>query len=102
MAEAKRKTKLRKRRKAVKEVEPVIEVQETVDEAPPDRIPETPLQPEATLETTEAQPQDRMMRYGRNPRCPKCDAHPVICMVRRPRYKKFRCRVCGHRWEVFE
>lgn len=43
---------------------------------------------------------DRMLRYKRNPRCPECDAHPVICTIRRISYKAFRCRICGHRWEV--
>lgn len=45
--------------------------------------------------------QDRMLRYKRNPRCPECDAHPVICTIRRISYKAFRCRMCGHRWEVY-
>jgi formate dehydrogenase maturation protein FdhE len=42
---------------------------------------------------------DRMMRYRRNPSCPECDAHPVVCMMRRPNYRSFRCRTCGYRWE---
>lgn len=43
---------------------------------------------------------DRMMRYRRNPRCPACDAHPTVCMLRSPGYSLHRCRECGHRWEV--
>ena len=96
MAEAK-KTKLRKKRTfkhtIVKTPEPLVVEQPA----------ERPLETESILQTTEAQPENRMMRYGRNPVCPKCDAHPVICMMRRPKYMKFRCRVCGYGpWEVFE
>lgn len=46
--------------------------------------------------------QDRMMIY-RNPRhlhCPECDAHPVVCMQQRGSHAIYRCRLCGHRWEV--
>ena len=46
--------------------------------------------------------EDRMLRYRRNPQCPKCGAHPVICTIRRISYRAFRCRICGHRWEVFD
>lgn len=52
------------------------------------------------LSTTMAEPEDRMMRYRRNPRCPACDAHPVVCTQRRGAWAQFRCRECGHRWEV--
>jgi len=51
------------------------------------------------LKTTQAHTPDRMIRYSRNPGCPECGAHPVVCMMRRPGYRKFRCRVCGY---VFE
>ena len=43
---------------------------------------------------------DRMARHQRSPACPKCDARPVVCMMRRPKFAAFRCRQCGHRWEV--
>lgn len=55
-------------------------------------ITEIPISPD--------QIQDRMMRYARNPACPECAAHPVVCMMRRAGYAAFRCRECGHRWEV--
>ena len=41
---------------------------------------------------------DRMMRYRRNPPCPECDTHPVVCESRRGGEAFFRCRSCGHRW----
>ena len=44
--------------------------------------------------------EDRILRYRRNPQCPQCGAHPVICTIRRISYRVFRCRMCGHRWEV--
>jgi DNA-directed RNA polymerase subunit M/transcription elongation factor TFIIS len=53
------------------------------------------------LSTTMAEPGDRMMRYRRTPPCPACGAHPVVCTQRRGAYAAFRCRQCGHRWEVF-
>jgi len=62
---------------------------------------EVKVDPSPQLETTmlEGGP-DRMLRYKNSPRCPACDAHPVICMISRISYKAFRCRICGHRWEV--
>jgi len=44
--------------------------------------------------------QDRMMRYRRSAPCPECGARPVVCMMKRQNYAAFRCRQCGHRWEV--
>ena len=62
---------------------------------------EVEVDPSPQLETTMLEGgMDRMLRYKRNPRCPKCDAHPVICTIRRISYMAFRCRICGHRWEV--
>ena len=59
------------------------------------------VNPAPQLETTIIEDgTDRMLRYKRNPHCPECDAHPVICTIRRISYKAFRCRMCGHRWEV--
>jgi predicted RNA-binding Zn-ribbon protein involved in translation (DUF1610 family) len=55
-----------------------------------DNSPEVPLM------------QDRMLRYRRNMPCPACGNHPNICMMRRGNYAAFRCRSCGHRWEVGE
>ena len=52
------------------------------------------------LNTTVINGRDRMARYKRNPPCPKCGAHPVVCMMRRPKFAAFRCRQCGYRWEV--
>ena len=52
------------------------------------------------LDNTMANGRDRMARYQRHPPCPKCDAHPSVCTMRRPRYAAFRCRQCGYRWEV--
>lgn len=92
------KTKLKKKRpykhpEIPKEVKPVA-----IEE------PLTAKEAEAILQTTEAHPQDRMMRYGRNPICPKCKSPSVICLMGRTRYKKYRCRIreCRHVWEVFE
>lgn len=108
MAKTKKKTKLRKSipgsisKPKPREAHLVLGPQEMIEEVSPDRIPETPLQTETVLETTEAQLEDRVMRHQRNPVCPSCGTHPVICMMRRPGYKKFRCRACGHQWEVFE
>jgi hypothetical protein len=56
---------------------------------------------QAMLETTMAVPEDRMTRYRRNPRCPACDAHPTVCIQRRGAWAAFRCRHCGHRFEVY-
>jgi transcription elongation factor Elf1 len=58
--------------------------------------------PAPVLETTLAEPDDRMMRYQRNPRCPACDAHPVVCTMRRRQYTAFRCRQCGFRFSTGE
>jgi len=61
------------------------------------------VNPTPQLETTMIDSgEDRMLRYRRNPQCPQCGAHPVICTIRRISYKAFRCRMCGHRWEVFD
>jgi len=54
------------------------------------------------LNTTMAEPDDRMMRHRKNPPCPKCGSHPTVCMMRRPGYELRRCRQCGHRWEIKE
>jgi len=62
--------------------------------------PETHI---ATLEiqtTTSDMPCDRMLRYRKTPPCPKCCAHPVVCKIRRRDYALFRCRACGHRFEI--
>lgn len=58
------------------------------------------VRPDPVVQTTAVQPQDRMLRFRRNPPCPKCDAHPVVCTQRRGDYAAFRCRQCGHRFEV--
>lgn len=42
---------------------------------------------------------DRMMRYRQMGKCPKCDAHPIVCLMLRPDYASFRCRACEHIWE---
>ena len=46
--------------------------------------------------------QDRMARYGyQKPRvCPECRAMPVVTMLKRRDYALYRCRKCGHRWEI--
>ena len=54
--------------------------------------------------------EDRMLRYSprtsqtsmRNkPRCcPECQAMPVVTVQRRRHWAVYRCRECGHRWEV--
>ncbi len=46
--------------------------------------------------------QDRMMRYAyRKPRsCPQCAASPVITRMKRKNYALYRCRACGHQWEI--
>jgi len=41
-----------------------------------------------------------VLRYRMNPRCPECGAHPTVCKLRRKNYGLFRCRICGHRFEV--
>jgi|GEM_PF-7038248 len=43
---------------------------------------------------------DRMMRYRRAAWCPDCRARPVVCMMSRKDYSKFRCRQCGLVWEI--
>jgi len=74
-----------------------------VSSPPADNATSNP-QPEAgagMLENTmAANRNDRMMRYRKNPPCPKCGAHPTVCMMRRPGYELRRCRQCGHRWEI--
>ena len=46
--------------------------------------------------------QDRMMRYGyRKPRsCPQCSERPVVTRIKRKGYALYRCRACGHQWEI--
>ena len=46
--------------------------------------------------------QDRMARYGyQKPRvCPECRAMPVVTMLKRRDYALYRCRECGHKWEI--
>ena len=44
--------------------------------------------------------QDRMLPPRRVVFCPKCTASPVVCMMRQPGYGAYRCRECGHKWEV--
>jgi len=62
---------------------------------------EIPQQESSVLENRmEENLDNRSMRYKRNPRCPNCDAYPVICRIRRPGYALFQCRQCGHRWEI--
>lgn len=56
--------------------------------------------PNHELNNTMANGRDRMARHRRSPACPKCDARPVVCMMRRPKFAAFRCRQCGYRWEV--
>ena len=67
----------------------------------PGNIPKTseiPFTPE--IQTAVLTPEDRVLRYRTNPRCPSCDAHPTVCMIRRKNYGFFKCRTCGHRFEV--
>jgi hypothetical protein len=52
------------------------------------------------IQTTTLTPEDRVLRYRMNPRCPECSAHPTVCMIRRKNYGFFRCRICGHKFEV--
>lgn len=68
--------------------------------SPPPLVSHNPDLTRGIIQTPEAAPIDRMARYQRNPKCPNCGAHPVICMMRRPGYSLFRCRQCGHKWEV--
>lgn len=56
--------------------------------------------PTPSLNTTQANTDNRMMRHGKNPPCPECGAHPTICQMRRQGYSKHRCRTCGHRWDI--
>lgn len=56
--------------------------------------------PVPAIQTPDLPLDDRMLRYQRNPICPECAAHPVICMLRKPGRAIFRCRECGHKWEV--
>jgi tRNA(Ile2) C34 agmatinyltransferase TiaS len=60
----------------------------------------TPAPDPLMLQTPEATAFDRMARYRKNPICPQCAAHPVVCIMRMPGYAVFRCRQCGHKWEV--
>ena len=60
--------------------------------------PETPFVPE--VQTAVLIPEDRVLRYRMNPRCPECGAHPTVCMIRRKNYGFFKCRTCGHKFEV--
>jgi transcription elongation factor Elf1 len=48
----------------------------------------------------EQQGSNRMTQYRKNPPCPKCDHDETSCVMRDEGYALFRCRLCGHRWEV--
>jgi len=50
------------------------------------------------LDIQDPAPMDRMARYRKNPQCPECGAHPVICTSRRGNEAFYRCRHCGHRF----
>jgi len=67
---------------------------------PPVVEPEVSVSREVTIEiqTTMAEPQDRMLRY-RKPPCPECNASPVVTIQRRGPYASYRCRACGFRFE---
>ena len=52
------------------------------------------------VQTTTLEPDNRVLRYRMNPRCPSCDTHPTVCMLRRKNYGLFKCRDCGHRFEI--
>jgi len=57
---------------------------------------------ETALETTMAEPQDRMLRYMRYKKkspCPECGAFPVVTEQKNKSMAVYRCRVCGFRWE---
>lgn len=56
--------------------------------------------PASEIQTTTLEPDNRVLRYRMNPRCPSCDAHPTVCMTRRKNYGLFKCRACGHRFEI--
>ncbi len=56
--------------------------------------------PDLEIQTALLTSEDRVLRYRMNPRCPECSAHPTVCMTRRKFYGFFRCRICGHRFEV--
>jgi len=61
---------------------------------------ERTVDPIPELQNTIINGHDRMARYQRHPPCPKCDARPSVCMMRRGKFAAYRCRQCGHRWEV--
>ena len=68
----------------------------------PEKLPEkaVDIEPEAlVVPVTPDQIEDRMLRYSK-PSCPECDAFPVVCMGKRGPVASYRCRMCGHRWEV--
>jgi len=67
---------------------------------PPVVEPEVSVSREVTIEiqTTMAEPQDRMLRY-RKPPCPECNASPVVTIQRRGPYASYRCRACGFHFE---
>jgi len=73
---------------------------------PPQNLPVTSPEIHTTTALPEIQtttidmPCDRMLRYRKSPPCPRCGAHPVVCKLRKQDYALFRCRVCGHRFEV--
>ena len=54
------------------------------------------VSPEIFIQTPDPTPADRMARYRKNPHCPECGSHPVICISRRRDKAFFRCRSCGH------
>ena len=67
---------------------------------PPVVEPEVSVSREVTIEiqTTMAEPQDRMLRY-RKPPCPECGMSPVVTVQKRGPYASYRCRECGFRFE---
>ena len=62
---------------------------------PVEILPTSPV-----IHTTTLVPENRVLTYGKNPPCPKCGAHPTVCMLKNIDYMLRRCMACGHRFEI--
>lgn len=99
MAQKKKVTRKRAKRKPIKKIVAVETKHEAIEDKKVDDMTENDGFKEPEIQTGMMEtPPNRMMKYKKNPACPECKAHPTVCRQRRPGYSQHRCRVCGHQF----